>query len=73
MQDGGKGSRGAWVAQWVKCLISIQATISQFLGSSPTLGSGLTVKSLETASDSMSAFLSAPPLLVLCLSKINKR
>ena len=39
---------GAWVAQSVKCLtlISAQVMISQFMNSSPTLGSLLSVQSL---------------------------
>ena len=42
----------------------------KFMGSSPTLGSVLTAQSLEPASDS-GLPLSAPPQLVLTLSKIN--
>ena len=55
-------------------LTSAQVMISQFVSSSPTSGSVLTPQSLESASDSMSPSLSAPPLLVLCLclSKMNK-
>ena len=39
---------GAWVAQSVKCLtlISAQVMISQFMNSSPTLGSLLSAQSL---------------------------
>ena len=44
--------------------------ISRFVGSSPASGSVLTARGLEPASESVSPFLSAPPLLVLCL--INK-
>ena len=63
---------GAWVAQSVKCPTSAQVLISRFVGSSPTLGSVLTVQSLEPACDSVSPSLSAPPLLELCLSFKNK-
>ena len=41
---------------------------SWFVGLSPASGSVLTAWSLEPASDSVSPALSAPPLLVLCLS-----
>ena len=64
--------RGTWVAQLGKHLTSTQIMILQFMGSSPTLGSGLTAQSLEPALDSVSPSLSAPPTLMLCLSKINK-
>ena len=46
--------------------------ISWFTSSSPTSGSVPTAQSLEPASDSVSPSLSAPPLLALSLSKINK-
>ena len=59
---------GAWVAQSVKHLTSAQVMISQFMSSSPTMGSVLTAQSLEPASDSVSPSLSAPPLLMLCVS-----
>ena len=64
---------GAWVAQSVERPTSAQVIISWFVSSSPASGSVLTAGSLEPASDSVSP-LSAPPLLVLCisLSKINK-
>ena len=61
-----------WVAQSVKRPTWAQVMISQFMGSSPVLGSGLTPQSLEPASDSVSPSLSASPRLVLCLSKVNK-
>ena len=66
--------RGAWVAQSDEHPTSAQVIISQRVSSSPTSGSGLTARSLEPASDSVSPSLSAPPLLTLCLSltKINK-
>ena len=66
-QDGGPR-----VAQSVKHLTSAQVMILQFMGSSPTSGSVPTARSPDPASDSASPSLSAPPLLVLFLSKINK-
>ena len=53
---------------------STQVMISQLVSSSPASGSVLTARNLEPASDSVSPFLFAPPLLVrsLSLSKINK-
>ena len=53
--------RGAWVAQWVKCLTSAQVMISWFVGSSPASGSVLPAQSLDPASDSVSPSLSASP------------
>ena len=71
-----KMSRGSSVAQPVKCLTLAQVMISQFVGSSPVLGSVLTAQCLEPASDSASFSLSlhaSLPLPCLCsLSKINK-
>ena len=66
--------RSTWVAQLVKHLTLAQVMISSLVSLSPMLGSVLTEQSLEPASDSVSPSLSAPPLLVLCLSlsKINK-
>ena len=66
--------RGAWVAQLVKCPTLAQVMISRFVGLSPALSSVLTAQSLEPASDSVSIHLSAPPLLILCvsLSRNNK-
>ena len=61
-------SRRLWVAQSVKRLTSTQVMISWFVSSSPSSCSMLTAQSLEPASDSVSPSLSAPPLLVLCLS-----
>ena len=52
----------------VRCLTSAQVMISQMVGSSPALDSGLTAWSPEPASDSESPSLSAPPLLTLSLS-----
>ena len=66
-----KDSKGTWVAQSVKRPTSAQAIISQFVGSSPASSSAPTAQSLEPASASLSPSLSAPPLLMLCLSKIN--
>ena len=60
---------GAWVAQSVERLTLAQVMSSQFVSSSPTSGSVLTAQSLEPASDSVSPSLSAPPPLMLCLSK----
>ena len=66
-----------WVAQLVKRPTSAQVMISGhdlrswFVSSSPVSDSVLTVQSLEPASDSVSPHLSAPPLLMLCLSIIN--
>ena len=58
-------AQNAWVDHSVKRPISAQVMISQFVGLSPTSGSVLTAWSLESASDSVSPSLSAPPLLVL--------
>ena len=60
------------MGQSVECLTSAQVMISQFVASSPASGSVLTAQSLEPASDSVSPPLSAPPLLMLSVSKINK-
>ena len=65
------------MAKSVKHPISAQVmiTVGEF---KPVLGSVLTAWSLEPASDSVSPSLSAPPLLMPCLSlslslsKINK-
>ena len=59
---------GTWVAQSVEPLASAQVVILQFVSSSPPSGSVLTSQSLEPASDSVSASLSAPTPLVLYLS-----
>ena len=59
---------GTWVAQSVQHPTAAQVMISRFLSSSPASGSLLTAQSLEPASDSVSFSLSAPPLLMLCLS-----
>ena len=60
------------MARSVKRPTSAQVMMSQFEGPSSALGSVLTARSLEPASDSVSPSLSGPPLLTLCLSKINK-
>ena len=60
-------SGGAWVAQSIKRPTSAQVLISQFVNSSPPLSSVLTTQSLESASDSVSPSLSAPPQFVLSL------
>ena len=64
--------RGSWVAPLVKHLTLAQVMISCFLSSRLALGSVLTAQSLEPALDSVSPSLSAPPSLMLCLSKINR-
>ena len=56
----------------VEHLTSAQVTISQFVSSSPTSGSVLTIQSLEPASESVSPSLSASLLLILCLSLCQK-
>ena len=61
------------MAQWIKCPTSAQVMISQFVGSSPTLGSVLTAQSLEPAFDSVSPSLSGPPLLVFSEKNQNKQ
>ena len=63
---------GPWVAQSVGQPASAEVMICQSVSSSPASGSVLTAQSLEPASDSVSPSFSAPPPLVLCLSKINK-
>ena len=64
--------RGAWVAQSVGCPTSAQVMISQSVILSPISGSVLPAQSLEPSSDSVSLFLSVPPLLMLCLSLSQK-
>ena len=64
-----KYSGGAWVARLVKFPTSAQVTILWFMGSSPTSGCLLSVQSPnDWASDPLSPSLSAPALLVRCLS-----
>ena len=63
---------GAWVAQSVKRPTSAQVTILRSVSSSPASGSGLMAQSLESASDSVSPSLSAPPPFMLCLSLSQK-
>ena len=64
---------GTWVAQLVKPLTLAQVMISQFVSLSLVLCSVLTARSLEPALDSVSPSLSAPPLLMLCLSLSFKK
>ena len=60
------------MSQSVKPLTVAQVMISQFVSLSPASGSVLTAQSLEPALDSVSPFLSAPPLLTPCLSPSQK-
>ena len=62
------------MAQSVERPTSAQVMISQSVSvsSSPASGSVLTAQSLEPVSDSVSPSLSAPPLLMLCLSVKDK-
>ena len=60
------------MTQSLKRPTSVGVVISWLTGSSPASGSVLTAENLELASDSVSLFLSAPPPLRVCLSKINK-
>ena len=64
--------RGAWVAQSVGRPTSAQVMTSRSVSLSPASGSGLTVQSLEPVSDSVSPSLSDLPLLMLCLSVMQK-
>ena len=59
---------GAWVAQLVEPPTSAQVMTSWLVSPSPMSGSVLTAQNLETASDSVSPFLSAPHPFMLCLS-----
>ena len=61
--------RGAAVAQLVKHSTLAQVMSLGFMSSSPTLGSVLTARSLETASDSVSPSLSA---LCPCSRSLSK-
>ena len=61
------------MAQSVERPTLAQVMLSRFVGSSPASGSVLTTWSLEPASDSVPPSLSAPPLLVLCLSLSQKQ
>ena len=63
---------GTWEALSVEPLASAQVMISRFVGASPVSGSVLTARSLEPASDSVSPSLSAPFLLMRCLSLSQK-
>ena len=64
--------RGTRVAGSVERLTSAQVMISWSVSLSPALGSVLTAQSLEPGLDSESPSLSAPPLLILCLSLCQK-
>ena len=57
-----ENQRGAWVARSVEDLTSAQVVISQFVSSSPTLGSLLSAPSPLW---SLCPSLSDPPLLAL--------
>ena len=65
-------SWGTWVAHSVKHLTLAEVMISQFVGSSPTLGSVLTAQSLEPALDSLSPSLSASTYALLSETFLNK-
>ena len=65
-------TRGAREAQSVKCLTLAQVMMSRLVSSSPTSVSVLTAQSLDPDLDSVSPSLSAPPLLLFCLSLKNK-
>ena len=58
--------QGVWVAQVVKEPTSAQVMMSRFMSLSPTLGSALTARSLEPASDSVS-----PSLLLPCTCSVS--
>ena len=61
------------MTQSVKCLTSAEVMISQFMSWNHASGSVLIAESLETAFVlCLSLSLSAPPLLLLFLSKMNK-
>ena len=62
---------GASVVQLGKHPTSAQVMISWSVSLTPVSGSMLTAQNLEPASDSVSPSLSAPPLLMLYLSKIK--
>ena len=59
---------GPWVAPLVKRLTSAQVMISRFVGSNPASGSGLTARSLEPASDSVSRSVCPSPACTLSLA-----
>ena len=64
-------SRGAWVAQSVERPTSVGVMISRFVSSSPASDSGLTARSLEPASESVSPSLCSSPALSLSQKYIN--
>ena len=57
------------MGQSIERSTSAQGMVSQFVGSSPTLGSVLTAQSLESVSDSVSPSLSTLPPLILSVSQ----
>ena len=61
------------MAQLVKHPTSAQVMISWSVGSSPVSGAVLTAQNLEPVLDSVSPSLSAPPLLILCLSLLKNK
>ena len=61
--------KGAWVAQSVKPLTSVQVMISQFVSSSPASGSVLTAQSLEPLQMLCLPSLCAPPSCELSFKK----
>lgn len=62
------------MAQWVKCLTSAQAMISQSLSSSPESGSVATAQRVEPASDSVSPLsMSLPNLHSVSLKNTIKK
>ena len=65
-------ARGTWGVQSVGRLTRAQVIKLQLVSSSPASGSVLTAQSLEPTSDCVSPSLSAPPLLMLCLSLCQK-
>ena len=60
------------MAHSVECVTLAQVMISWFASLSPASGSVLMAQGLEAALDSVSPSLSAPLLLMLCLSLKNK-
>ena len=59
VKSSSKGAPG-WLSR-LSVRLSAQVMISQFVGSNPALGSVLTARGLEPASDSVSPSPSAPP------------
>ena len=65
-------SEDTWVVWSVEHLTSIQVMISEFVSSSPALGSVLTAQSLELASDSVCLCLCSSPACAFSLSLKNE-